>query len=250
MITIGQLAGYAGVTVRAVRHYHKRGLLEEPERDASGYRRYTAHHAIELIKIKTLTDAGVPLARIKELRDAGPAEFARAVEEIDGELEKRIADLTRTRERIRGLAGGDRLFVPDEIADYLDHLRAIGLSDRYVRIERDLWILTWTVQPKEAVSQIADRLDALDDPRIQRLFLDVDRAFAMEPDDPALDDIARRMVDITIGRYDPEDITAWAEPSGFQELIQTGQVGVSPGWDEMYRLALEHYYRALRRPER
>jgi DNA-binding transcriptional MerR regulator len=44
-ITIGQLADYAGVTIKAVRHYHKRGLLEEPARDASGYRRYSVRHA-------------------------------------------------------------------------------------------------------------------------------------------------------------------------------------------------------------
>ena len=30
MLTIGQLAAYAGVTVRAVRHYHAKGLLPEP----------------------------------------------------------------------------------------------------------------------------------------------------------------------------------------------------------------------------
>jgi DNA-binding transcriptional MerR regulator len=54
MITIGQLAGYAGVTIKAVRHYHQRGLLAEPPRDSSGYRRYTAAHAIQLLKIKTL----------------------------------------------------------------------------------------------------------------------------------------------------------------------------------------------------
>jgi hypothetical protein len=65
MITIGQLAKYAGVTIKAVRHYHQRGLLEEPPRDSSGYRRYSAKHAIALVKIKTLVDAGVPLARIK-----------------------------------------------------------------------------------------------------------------------------------------------------------------------------------------
>lgn len=41
MLTTGQLAAYTGVTVRAVRHYHQRGLLAEPARDASGYRRTT-----------------------------------------------------------------------------------------------------------------------------------------------------------------------------------------------------------------
>ena len=63
MLTIGQLAAYAGVTVRAVRHYHRTGLLPEPERDASGYRRYPAAAVVELIRIRTLAAAGVPLAR-------------------------------------------------------------------------------------------------------------------------------------------------------------------------------------------
>ena len=75
MLTIGQLASYAGVTVRAVRHYHAKGLLPEPERDHSGYRRYDAHAVVELIKIRTLADAGVPLARVRELLDADEEEF-------------------------------------------------------------------------------------------------------------------------------------------------------------------------------
>lgn len=40
MITIGQLAKCAGVTLREVRHDHQMGLLAEPERDQSGYRVY------------------------------------------------------------------------------------------------------------------------------------------------------------------------------------------------------------------
>ncbi|MFD1047876.1 MerR family transcriptional regulator, partial [Kibdelosporangium lantanae] len=67
MLTISQLAATAGVTVRTVRHYHQVGLLSEPERDASGYRRYTAQAAVDLIRIRTLADAGVPLARIDAL---------------------------------------------------------------------------------------------------------------------------------------------------------------------------------------
>ena len=86
MITIGQLAGYAGVTIKAVRHYHQRGLLAEPPRDSSGYRRYSAQDAIELVKIKTLGDAGVPLARIKELLAADPDRYATAIAEIDRDL--------------------------------------------------------------------------------------------------------------------------------------------------------------------
>jgi hypothetical protein len=63
VLTIGQLAAYAGVTVRAVRHYHQIGLLPEPERDASGYRRYGAKAVVSLIRIRTLANAGVPRRR-------------------------------------------------------------------------------------------------------------------------------------------------------------------------------------------
>src|SRR5215467_11237181 len=96
-LTISRLAGYAGVTIKAVRHYHRRGLLPEPPRDSSGYRRYTADHAVTLVKIKTLADAGVPLARVKELLAADPAEFTAAIADIDADLRRRAADLKRTR---------------------------------------------------------------------------------------------------------------------------------------------------------
>jgi DNA-binding transcriptional MerR regulator len=246
MITIGQLADYAGVTVRAVRHYHERGLLDEPARDASGYRRYTAHHAIELIKIKTLADAGVPLARVEELHDAAPAEFARAVEEIDRGLEDRIGALTRARERIRRLSGGDRLFVPEEVADYLDDLRDLGLSPRYLQIERDLWILLWAVQPGDVAGRLNDRRNGLADPEIRCLFLDFDRSFTADPDDPSLHEIAGRMIDLTIRRYG-QDASVLTEGAGVRGLVQEALVGLSPAWDEIYRIVRERSDRSPRR---
>ncbi|MFD0629768.1 MerR family transcriptional regulator [Streptomyces sanglieri] len=53
---------------RVYRVYRDKGLLPEPDRDTSGYRRYGANDAIDLIKIRTLAEAGVPLARIRGLR--------------------------------------------------------------------------------------------------------------------------------------------------------------------------------------
>ncbi|SEG62582.1 MerR family regulatory protein [Nonomuraea solani] len=71
LLTIGQLAARVGMTIRAIRHYHQRGLLPEPERDASGYRRYGPRAVVDLIRIKTLVAAGVPLARVEQLLAAG-----------------------------------------------------------------------------------------------------------------------------------------------------------------------------------
>src|SRR5207245_10905711 len=152
MITIGQLSAYAGVTIKAVRHYHKRGLLEEPPRDASGYRRYTAQHAIDLVKIKTLAEAGVPLARIKALFVAQPDQFGAAMAEIDRNLQERARELRRTRQRIARLSAGDRLFVSAAVADYLDRLRELGVSLRGAQMERAGLSMLQPASPKPAAT--------------------------------------------------------------------------------------------------
>src|ERR1700755_162101 len=100
MLTISQLAAYAGVTVRAVRHYHQIGLLPEPERDAAGYRKYGAPAVVSLIKIRTLADAGVPLAQIARMREPEEAALAEAVERIATHLRDEIARLEASREQI------------------------------------------------------------------------------------------------------------------------------------------------------
>src|SRR6202521_1132179 len=184
LITIGQLAGYAGVTIKAVRHYHKRGLLEEPPRDSSGYRRYTAPDAIDLVKIKTLAEAGVPLARVKELLAASPDRFAAAITEVDRTLQERARELRRTRERIAGLTAGDQLFVSADVARYLDRLRELGVSERAVQMEREGWILLQSASPKAAAIWFADKLAAMDDPEFVAIYLEYDAAFDWPADDP------------------------------------------------------------------
>ena len=240
MITIGQLAAYAGVTVKAVRHYHKRDLLEEPPRDSSGYRRYTAEHAIQLVKVKTLAEAGVPLARVKELLAADPDRFAAAMAEIDRSLQTRAEELIRTRERIGRLGGGDRLFVSAEVADFLDHIRELGVSQRTVQMERDAWILLQSVSPKQAAVWIAEKRDALSDPEFCAIYLEYDAAFDWSPDDPRLDDLADRTQRWMASRSGR--VTA-AEPSipdaTIVELVATSASGLSPAWGRLTQIAKE-----------
>jgi DNA-binding transcriptional MerR regulator len=99
MLTISQVAAYAGVTVRAVRHYHQIGLLPEPKRDASGYRRYGATAVVSLIKICALANAGVPLSEIGEMLQADASTFAQAVQRIDSHLRDQIERLETSRNR-------------------------------------------------------------------------------------------------------------------------------------------------------
>ena len=141
MLTISQLAAYAGVTVRAVRHYHQMGLLPEPERDASGYRRYGATAVVSLIKIRTLANAGVPLSQIGQMLEADATAFAEAVQEIDSHLREEIERLEITRKQVTQLAAGDSLALPPEVTSYLGRLREIGVPQRLMEAEGDAWIL-------------------------------------------------------------------------------------------------------------
>ncbi len=170
MLTIGQLASYAGVTVRAVRHYHQIGLLPEPERDASGYRSYDAVAVVRLIRIRTLAEAGVPLARVRELLDADPETFAAAKTDIDRQLRLQIRALKEHRQRIAELGSGDSIALPPEVVDYLDRLRASGASEAIIEPERDAWILMAAQYPETLPAMMAEKVAQLDNPKIVRLY--------------------------------------------------------------------------------
>ncbi|MDX6277797.1 MAG: hypothetical protein QOJ72_1925 [Nocardioidaceae bacterium] len=193
MLTISQLAAYADVTVRAVRHYHAKGLLPEPERDHSGYRRYDAGAVVELIKIRTLADAGVPLARVRELLTADEEEFNAAVVDIDRRLRAEIREQQRHRERIAQLAAGDNLALPPEAVAYLDRLRELGLSELLIGGERDAWILVAAQLPKLMPFYMDLKQQQLEDPATVGLYRDLAEAIDWELDDTRVTALADRL---------------------------------------------------------
>lgn len=65
-----EFARLTGVTLKTLRHYHKIGLLDEPDRRENGYRDYDVTHVIRLLRIRHLASVGLSLARIKEQLDA------------------------------------------------------------------------------------------------------------------------------------------------------------------------------------
>jgi DNA-binding transcriptional MerR regulator len=192
MLTISQLASYAGVTVRAVRHYHAKGLLPEPERDDSGYRSYDAAAAVELIRIRTLAQAGVPLSRVRELLAAGDDEFAAAVEDIDRRLRVEIRERQRHRERIAQLAAGDSLALPPEAVAYLGRMHELGFPKRLIEIERDSWILIAAQIPDEVPAFMAIKHAQIEHETLRRLYLDIGDLADCAPDDPRLPSLADR----------------------------------------------------------
>ncbi|GAB2814558.1 MerR family transcriptional regulator [Actinoallomurus bryophytorum] len=237
MLTIGRLAAYVGVTVRAVRHYHQRGLMTEPDRDVSGYRRYDAQAVVDLIRIKTLSDAGVPLARVGELLDAEPSRFSEAITEIDKALTERIRDLERQRGRIAELAAGERLLLPGEVVDYLDALRDIGVSPRTVRMERDAWILVAARFPADTPEWAKDKLSTASDPEFQRIYLEWDEAFDWDRSDPRLEDLADATVAYARRSEQDRGESEWEIDEPLTVALVAAQPGISsPAWDRLDQL--------------
>lgn len=193
MLTISQLAAFAGTTVRAVRHYHAKGLLPEPERDHSGYRRYDAAAVTELVRIRALAGAGVPLSRVRELLAADDESFAQAVTQIDRRLRGEIRELQRHRTRIAQLAAGDSLALPPEVVSYLERMREFGFHERIIELERDSWILLAAQLPEQVAALMRHKRMQVEDEDLRRLYLDIGEVAEAEPDDPRLPALADRV---------------------------------------------------------
>jgi len=72
---IGEFAKLAGVTVRALHHYDRIGLLK-PQRGSSGFRLYRLEDLERLVQIAALKFLGIPLQEIKLLLKHGPLTLA------------------------------------------------------------------------------------------------------------------------------------------------------------------------------
>ena len=106
MLSIGQVAQKAGVSVETVRFYEREGLLEEPPRRASGYRQYSEQVVTRLHFIKRAKLLGFSLKEITELLllrvDAQTSceEVKERTEAKIVEVERKLVELQRMRQAL------------------------------------------------------------------------------------------------------------------------------------------------------
>ncbi|WP_037972868.1 MerR family transcriptional regulator [Streptosporangium amethystogenes] len=194
-VTIGQAAAFVGVTVKTVRHYHKLGLVKEPERDSSGYRRYGSAELLRLVQVRTLAAAGVSLAEIGPLIDAGPALFAAALADVERQLTERIEELIARRDTLRRLADGDRALLPDRAVALLERMSGLGFPAEEVAATREGWVLARALVPEGFDDYLTHVEHALEDPRFVALIKRATEAASWEPDDPRIAELATAMAD-------------------------------------------------------
>ncbi|MFF0746889.1 MerR family transcriptional regulator [Streptomyces sp. NPDC004111] len=211
-LTIGQAAAHVGVTIKTVRHYHRLGLVAEPERDHSGYRRYRSADLYRLVQVRTLAASGVPLAEIAELLDAGPERFAATLVEVRRGLTEQIEDLTARRDRLDRLDHGDRALLPDRACAVLERLAGLGFHPEYVAGQREALVLAGALAP-QLFDSFLNRLEhSLEDPEfveVTKLCFD---ARSWDPHDSRIAGLASAMADRLLA-----DRALLETPAGFHD---------------------------------
>ncbi|MEV1043910.1 MerR family transcriptional regulator [Streptomyces sp. NPDC049916] len=150
-----EIAELAGTSLRAVRHYHEVGLLDEPERRSNGYKQYGVSHLLRLLRIKRLTDLGLSLAQVAGLCEAPDSDAdLRDLRALDEELAATIERMRRTRaeigvllraeeardlpQRFAELAGATGLPAPDRsFLSVLSTVAGPGAMDAYTELLRE-----------------------------------------------------------------------------------------------------------------
>src|SRR5215203_435110 len=120
-LKIGELANQTGLTIKTIRYYESRGLLEQPPRTQGGYRLYgpeevgrlrfiqrakllglTLEEIKELVELATRCNEGAIVPRLEEVLEAKLAETERKMAELSAFRQ----NLIYYRERASALSGG------------------------------------------------------------------------------------------------------------------------------------------------
>ncbi|PPI21581.1 MerR family transcriptional regulator [Rathayibacter sp. AY1B5] len=238
-VQIGDAAAFAGVTPRAIRHYHRLGLLAERERGGDGRRRYGYDDIIRLLWIRRLADAGVALEDIRDAFAVGAPgsaekradredEVAGVLARLDDALAAQEEELQRKRASVRRMRTlGGRLGLLDDIVSR----RLEGAPEGSLR-QADLDTLLVTERmfgPLGAVSQAGRFVVLAADPALRA---EADRVDAAEE---ALDD--------TVAEDDPRVEQVAQERHAFEARLmrvveESGQLeedeAIFDAWDEAH----------------
>jgi DNA-binding transcriptional MerR regulator len=107
-LKIGELAHQTGLTIKTIRYYESRGLLDQPPRTQGGYRVYGPEEVARLRFVQRAKLLGLTLMEIKELVElavrCNEGEIVPRLEEVLRakleETERKIAELAAFRQNL------------------------------------------------------------------------------------------------------------------------------------------------------
>lgn len=159
-LSVTKVAEVVGLTPRAVRYYHSIGLVPEPQRDASGYRRYGGKEVIELVRVARLRALGMPLPQIAQrvsATDSDDVSLTDALGAIADELDGEIKRIKATRDRLRELARSKTFDQPVEtLTQALQDQGVLGPADQLRNSEKWAAAVLDAVHPEGMPGMLAE----------------------------------------------------------------------------------------------
>lgn len=147
----GQFAKLAGVSVRALHHYERIGLLR-PQRSDAGYRLYSIRDLDVLEQIVVLRFLGVPLRQIGRLLRASPQQVVHSLRAQRGTLERKRQLIDQAIAAIGSLEAAVSSGTPVQPQLYKRIIEVIAMQDDSN---------AWTQQYDELVTKKIERLRTL-----------------------------------------------------------------------------------------
>jgi len=151
---VGELADATGVTVRALHHYDRLGLLVPTQRTAAGHRLYASDDVRRLYRIVALRELGLPLDAIGVVLDHAGGGL---IDTVRGHLDRVQRDLERQeqlRDRLTAILEALERSSEPSVDQFFSALEAMSMSIDVVEIARILGISRQT-----ATALVADTPD-------------------------------------------------------------------------------------------
>ena len=127
---IGRMASITGLTKDTIRYYEDIGLIPEPDRRPSGYRKYGKKYIERLLFIKEIKKLGFTLSEIDTLLnmkfsdDTTTGQVKQFFEEKIQEVEQKIAKLTAVQSALKEVSsrcdGGNQPVDKCAILNFID----------------------------------------------------------------------------------------------------------------------------------
>lgn len=193
---IGEFAALTGVTVKTVLHYHKVGLLDEPQRSSGGYRLYGAEELYRMVSIKQLKSLGLSLEQIKSMmsKQTNPISMRSVLQSLQIELSAQIRVLEERLERVQTLLNNEPLDLekgredPPTFKMIADILGTEAYKDlpELLEQERSIYRLlddyNWGLDHKKTYGQVAEYFQA--NPEEYKLMIDYNQRIMALSDFP------------------------------------------------------------------
>ena len=206
---IHEFAELAGVTVKALHHYDRVGLLK-PKRTDSGYRLYTERDLERLEQIVALKFLGVPLMQIKAALDRPAHQLLDMLRLQRKALEEKQQLLSCAVRAIREAESAIENGIP---ADPAVLKRIIEVID----MQKDIDVMKKYYSTEEAWNQRRRLYEEGPSAEWRQLYCDVNTALEGDPGGPVAQALADRWFELSLRAYrgDPElqtdSVAAWMD---------------------------------------